>query len=114
MLVIAFVAYKYKDSEFKLENQKIVNYLFLIVFVSSIAQIPRGYSYESFVNLKYKPYILSIEYGTSYLQSNYGWGVYPETVQCWDIPNCKVEDKDVEPSIYFGHTIYYPDGLSGN
>ena len=114
MLVIAFVAYKYKDSEFKLENQKIVNYLFLIVFVSSIAQIPRGYSYESFINLKYKPYILSIEYGTSYLQSNYGWGVYPETVQCWDIPNCKVEDKDVEPSIYFGHTIYYPDGLSGN
>ena len=36
-------------------------------------------------------------------------------VQCWDVPDCKVEDKNVEPSeYYFGYTIYYPDGVTGN
>ena len=114
MLVVAFVAFKFKDSTFKIENLKVTNLLFILVFVGSIAQVPRGYSYESLIEKRLSPYILSIEYGTNYFPSNFGWGVYPETVQCWDIPNCKVEDKDVEPKDYFGTIIFYPDGISGN
>ena len=50
----------------------------------------------------------------TYLVSMDG-GFYPETVQCWNVPDCKVEDKNVEPSeYYFGYTIYYPDGVTGN
>ena len=88
--------------------------MFILVFVGSVAQVPRGYSYESLIEKGLSPYILSIEYGTNYFPSSFGWGVYPETVQCWDIPNCKVEDKDVEPKDYFGTIIFYPDGISGN
>ena len=114
MLVVAFVAYKFKDSTFKIENLRVANFLFILVFVGAIAQVPRGYSYESLIEKGLSPYILSIEYGTNYLPSNFGWGVYPETVQCWDIPDCKVEDKNVEPNDYFGTIIFYPDGVSGN
>ncbi len=57
---------------------------------------------------------LNIEYNTEYFQSNYGWGVYPSTVQCWDVPECKVEDKNVKPYEYLGKTIFYGDGVSGN
>ena len=115
MLVISFIAFKFKDSIFKIEKLKIVHYLFILVFIGSVAQIPRGYSYDSLIELKLQPYVLPIEYGTTYLPSEYGWGVFPETVQCWDVPDCKVEDKNVEPSeYYFGYTIYYPDGVTGN
>ena len=115
MLVISFIAFKFKDSIFKIEKLKIVHYLFILVFIGSVAQIPRGYSYDSLIELKLQPYVLPIEYGTAYLPSEYGWGVFPETVQCWDVPDCKVEDKNVEPSeYYFGYTIYYPDGVTGN
>ena len=115
MLVISFIAFKFKDSIFKIEKLKIVHYLFILVFIGSVAQIPRGYSYDSLIELKLQPYVLPIEYGTTYLPSEYGWGVFPETVQCWNVPDCKVEDKNVEPSeYYFGYTIYYPDGVTGN
>ena len=57
---------------------------------------------------------LNIEYNTEYFQSNYGWGVYPSTVQCWDVPDCKVVDKNVQPYEYLGKTIFYGDGVSGN
>ena len=115
MLVISFIAFKFKDSVFKIEKLKIVHYLFILVFIGSVAQIPRGYSYESLIELKLQSFVLPIEYGTTYLPSEYGWGVFPETVQCWDIPDCKVEDKNVAPSkYYFGYTIFYPDGVTGN
>ena len=132
MLLISFIAFKYRDSIFKVEKLKIINYLFLIVFIGSVAQVPRGYSYESLIELKLQPYYLPIEYGATYLPSKYGWGVIPKVtsenpqcgdepdkpncnVQCWDVPDCKVEDKNVEPSeYYFGYTIYYPDGVTGN
>tara|TARA_B100001057_G_C22808628_1_gene934493 strand:- start:149 stop:1477 length:1329 start_codon:yes stop_codon:yes gene_type:complete len=115
MLVISFIAFKFKDSIFKLQKLKIVHYLFILVFIGSVAQVPRGYSYDSLIELKLESYILPIKYETTYLPSKYGWGVYPETVQCWDVPDCKVEDKNVKPSeYYFGYTIYYPDGVTGN
>jgi hypothetical protein len=132
MLVLCFIAYKYRDSKFKVEKLKIVHYLFLLVFIGSVAQVPRGYSYDSLIELKLQPFYLPIEYGATYVPSKYGWGVIPKVtpenpqcgdepnrpncnVQCWDVPDCKVEDKNVEPSeYYFGYTIYYPDGLTGN
>lgn len=115
MLLISFIAFKFKDSIFKIEKLKIAHYLFILIFIGSVAQIPRGYSYDSLFELKFQPYVLPIEYGTTYLPSYYGWGVFPETVQCWDVPDCKVEDKNVKPSeYYFGYTIYYPDGVTGN
>ena len=73
-VTISFIAFKYRDSIFKVEKLKIINYLFLIVFIGSVAQVPRGYSYESLIELKLQPYYLPIEYGATYLPSKYGWG----------------------------------------
>ena len=81
MLLISFIAFKYRDSIFKVEKLKIINYLFLIVFISSVAQVPRGYSYESLIELKLQPYYLPIEYGATYLPSKYGWRVIPKLLQ---------------------------------
>ena len=86
----------------------------ITVFVFSLAQIPRFYSYEAMFSNQLYFESLQIEYNAEYFESSNGWGVYPSTVQCWDIPDCKVEEKDVQPQEYFGYTIFYPDGVSGN
>ena len=99
LLVISYIGFLYKDSELRIHNQKIISSTFILVFIFSLIQIPRSYSYESLLSLKFAPYVLPIDYGTTYNQSEYGWGVYPDTVQCWDIPECKIEDKDVEPRV---------------
>ena len=42
-------------------------------------------------------------------------GVYPDTkYECWDIPECKIEDKDVEPRSYLNGIMFLPDGETGN
>jgi len=114
LLVISYIGFLYKDSELRIHNQKIISSTFILVFIFSLIQIPRSYSYESLLSLKFAPYVLPIDYGTAYNQSEYGWGVYPDTVQCWDIPECKIEDKDVEPRNYLNGIMFLPDGETGN
>ena len=113
LLVISYIGFLYKDSELRIHNQKIISSTFILVFIFSLIQIPRSYSYESLLSLKFAPYVLPIDYGTTYNQSEYGC-VYPDTVQCWDIPECKIEDKDVEPRSYLNGIMFLPDGETGN
>ena len=50
-----------------------------------------------------------------YSDSDSGFGVYPtENILCWDVKNCKMKDKKVDPFKYLHTTIYYPDGVSGD
>ena len=75
LLVISYIGFLYKDSELRIHNQKIISSTFILVFIFSLIQIPRSYSYESLLSLKFAPYVLPIDYGTTYNQSEYGWGV---------------------------------------
>ena len=112
LLIVVTIAYYYSKYEIKFDKR--IKYLVITLFVFSLAQIPRFYSYEAMYNNKLSFESLQIEYDAEYFESSNGWGVYPSTVQCWDIPDCKVEEKDVQPQEYFGYTIFYPDGVSGN
>ena len=84
----------------------------ITVFVFSLAQIPRFYSYEAMFNNKLSFESLQIEYNAEYFESSNGWGVYPQLFSVGMYPDCKVEEKDVQPQDYFGYTIFYPDNVS--
>ena len=112
LLIVATIAYYY--SKYEIRFDKRIQYIVITVFVFSLAQIPRFYSYEAMFSNQLYFESLQIEYNAEYFESSNGWGVYPSTVQCWDVSDCKVEEKDVEPYNYFGYTIFYPDNVSGN
>ena len=112
LLIVATIAYYY--SKYEIRFDKRIQYIVITVFVFSLAQIPRFYSYEAMFSNQLYFESLQIEYNAEYFESSNGWGVYPSTVQCWDVSDCKVEEKDVEPYDYFGTVIFYPDGVSGN
>ena len=112
LLIVASIAYYFSYYELNISSR--IQNVAIIIFIFSLAQIPRFYSYQEMFLNRLNIDELNIEYNTEYFQSNYGWGVYPSTVQCWDVPECKVEDKNVQPYEYLGKTIFYGDGVSGN
>ncbi len=112
LLIVASIAYYFSYYELNISPR--IQNVAIIIFIFSLAQIPRFYSYQEMFLNRLNIDELNIEYNTEYFQSNYGWGVYPSTVQCWDVPECKVEDKNVQPYEYLGKTIFYGDDVSGN
>ena len=113
LLFFAYIALIYSDREMR--KEVILTKVMLFIFVLSLIQVPRFYSYESFLTSKMALIEININYDdTEYFDSEYGWGVYPSSVQCWDKEDCKVKDKDVSPYKYFYTVIFYPDGVSGD
>lgn len=113
LLFFAYIALIYSDREIR--KEVILTKVILFIFVLSLIQVPRFYSYQSFIASKMSLVEISINYDdTEYFDSEYGWGVYPSSVQCWDKEDCKVKDKDVSPYEYFYTVIFYPDGVSGD
>ena len=112
LLIVATIAYYYSKHEIRFDKR--FKYIVITVLVFSLAQIPRFYSYEAMYTSKLSFESLQIEYNADYFESSNGWGVYASKDLCWDIPDCKVVEKDVKPYEYFGYTIFYPDNVSGN
>lgn len=114
LLIVSFISIKFASRSLNKPNL-IANTMFILL-IFSVVQTPRLYSYQALLDSNFGIEELEIDYeNIDYDESTYGWGVFPvSSVQCWDIADCKVEDKDVEPFKYLHTIIFYPDNVGGN
>jgi hypothetical protein len=111
-IITSYIAFLFKDRQPRYSS-KIFKKIFVIIFILTLIQLPRGYSYNSMIseNFTFTAIQITKDKGT-YFESKYGWGIYPDNILCWDEYDCKVIDKDVEPFKYLHTIIYYPDGIA--
>ena len=113
LLLVTFIALIYSNKHIIKED--LLTKFMAVIFLLTLLQVPRFYSYESFLSSNFELVEININYeDTEYFVSEYGWGVYPSSVQCWDKEDCKVKDKNVSPQDYLYTTIFFPDGVSGD
>jgi len=113
LLLVTFIALIYSNKHIIKED--LLTKFMAVIFLLTLLQVPRFYSYESFLSSNFELVEININYDdTEYFVSEYGWGVYPSSVQCWDKEDCKVKDKNVFPKDYLYTTIFFPDGVSGD
>tara|TARA_Y100000389_G_C17422738_1_gene497694 strand:- start:901 stop:1521 length:621 start_codon:yes stop_codon:yes gene_type:complete len=113
-ILTSYLAFLFKDRELSY-NTKLFQRVTIGIFILTLIQLPRGYSYNSIVseNFALTPIEITKDKG-EYYESENGWGIYPRNILCWDEYDCKVTDKDVEPFKFLHTIIYYPDGIASD
>jgi hypothetical protein len=113
-VITSYVAFLFKDRELSY-NTKLFQRITILIFILTLIQLPRGYSYDSIFseNFALTPIEITKDKG-EYFESENGWGIYPRNILCWDEYACKVTDKDVEPFKYLHTVIFYPDGIASD
>jgi hypothetical protein len=113
-ILTSYIAFLFKDRELSY-NTKSFQKITVVIFILTLIQLPRGYSYNSMISENFALTAIEITKDKGeYYESENGWGIYPRNILCWDELDCKVTDKNVEPFKYLHTIIYYPDGIASD